>query len=60
MEIVFSPEALLQLQYWKKSGNKRVTEKITQLLQKFKKRRSKELGNPRPLNINGLVTGQGE
>jgi toxin YoeB len=28
MEIVFSDDALAQLQYWKKSGNKKVLEKI--------------------------------
>ncbi|HTE02071.1 MAG TPA: hypothetical protein VK668_22440 [Mucilaginibacter sp.] len=28
MEIIFSPDALEQLQYWKKSGNKKIVEKI--------------------------------
>jgi toxin YoeB len=33
MEIIFSSQALQDLQYWKKSGNKIVMEKITRLIE---------------------------
>jgi toxin YoeB len=35
MEIIFSPNALEHLQYWKKSGNKKVMEKIGALIKEI-------------------------
>lgn len=32
MEIVYTPDALEDLEYWKQSGNKQALKKITQLL----------------------------
>lgn len=32
MEVIFSLQAMADLQYWKKSGNKKVQEKISALL----------------------------
>jgi toxin YoeB len=35
MEIIFSQDALEQLQYWKKSGNKKIVLKIQYLLEEI-------------------------
>ena len=32
MEVIYKDEALLDLKYWKKSGNKQVQKKITELI----------------------------
>jgi toxin YoeB len=49
MEIVFSPEALTHLQYWKKSGNKKVIEKITSLLEEIQNTPFEGTGKPEAL-----------
>ncbi len=49
MEIVFSPNALQQLQYWKKSGNKKVIEKIDSLLKEIQVTPFEGTGKPEPL-----------
>ncbi|MGY3213990.1 Txe/YoeB family addiction module toxin [Mucilaginibacter sp. HD30] len=55
MEIVFSPLALEQLQYWKKSGNKKVIEKIKFLLEEIQLTPFEGTGKPEALkhNLNG-------
>ncbi len=55
MEIVFSPPALEQLQYWKKSGNKKVVEKIKVLLEEIQVTPFEGTGKPEALkhNLNG-------
>ena len=49
MEIIFSPNALQQLQYWKKSGNKKVIEKIDSLLKEIQLTPFEGTGKPEPL-----------
>jgi len=52
MEIVFSPKAIEQLQYWKKSGNKKVMERITLLLEEIQRSPFEGLGKPEALKHN--------
>ncbi|GAA4319416.1 type II toxin-antitoxin system mRNA interferase toxin YoeB [Mucilaginibacter gynuensis] len=52
MEIVFSTDALEQLQYWKKSGNKKVVEKIKQLIEEILQTPFEGTGKPEPLKHN--------
>ncbi|MET3978816.1 toxin YoeB [Mucilaginibacter sp. UYP25] len=52
MEIVFSADALYQLQYWKKSGNKKVIEKIKQLLAEIQQTPYEGIGKPEALKHN--------
>jgi toxin YoeB len=49
MEIVFSDDALAQLQYWKKSGNKNVLEKIKTLFDEIQQTPFTGTGKPEPL-----------
>ncbi len=55
MEIVFSPLALEQLQYWKRSGNKKVVEKIKVLLEEIQVTPFEGTGKPEALKhkLNG-------
>jgi toxin YoeB len=52
MEIVFSDDALEQFQYWKKSGNKKIVEKIKQLLEEIQRTPYEGKGKPEPLKHN--------
>jgi toxin YoeB len=45
MEIVFSSRALEHLDYWKKSGKKKVIEKIKKLLEEIQKTPFEEQAN---------------
>ena len=58
MEIGFSNEALEHLQYWKKSGNKKVAEKIVDLLKEIQISPFEGTGKPEALNISGVAIGQ--
>ena len=58
MEIAFSKEALEHLQYWKKSGNKKVAEKIVDLLKEIQISPFEGTGKPEALNISGVAIGQ--
>jgi len=49
MEIVFSSDALKQFDYWKKSGNKKVLEKIKFLLEDIQHSPFEGIGKPEPL-----------
>jgi toxin YoeB len=49
MEIAFSKEALSHLQYWKKSGNKKVAEKIVDLLKEIQRSPFEGTGKPEAL-----------
>jgi len=49
MEIVFSSRALEHLDYWKKSGNKKVIEKIKKLLEEIQNTPFEGTGKPEPL-----------
>jgi toxin YoeB len=52
MEIIFSPNALEQLQYWKKSGNKKIQEKINHLLEEIQHTPFEGTGKPEALKHN--------
>jgi toxin YoeB len=52
MEIIFSPDALEQLHYWKKSGNKKVIEKIKQLIEEIRLTPFAGTGKPEALKHN--------
>lgn len=52
MEIVFLPQALEDLEYWKKSGNEKVLKKIRQLLENIQQTPFEGLGKPEALKHN--------
>jgi toxin YoeB len=52
MEVIFSPKAIEHLQYWKKSGNKNVMEKITRLLEEIQQTPFEGTGKPEALKNN--------
>ncbi len=52
MEIIFSPEALEDLQFWKQSGNVKIKNKIQQLLESIKETPYIGLGKPEALKHN--------
>ncbi len=52
MEIVFQPKALDDLQYWKKSGQKQIQEKILILLQAIQDDPYSGIGKPEALKHN--------
>ena len=49
MEIVLLPEALEDLKHWKKSGNKIIEKKISQILLSIKETPFDGIGKPEPL-----------
>ncbi len=49
MEIIFSPRAIEELQYWKKSGNKNVIGKIEHLLKEIQQMPFEGIGKPEAL-----------
>jgi toxin YoeB len=52
MEIVFSSEALENIEYWKKSGNRKVMDKITSLIEDIQRTPYEGIGKPEPLKHN--------
>lgn len=52
MEIVYTPDALEDLEYWKQSGNKQALKKITQLLTAIIVDYKNGIGQPEPLKKN--------
>ena len=56
MEIVFSPQALKDKEYWKQTGNKRIMKRITALLADIQQHPFKGIGKPEPLrgNLQGM------
>ena len=56
MEIVYSDEAQKDINFWKKSGNKAVQQKIQQLLNSIKEAPYEGIGKPEPLkySLSGL------
>jgi len=52
MEIIFSPQAIEELQYWKKSGNKIVKDKIKRLLEEIQQTPFEGTGKPEALKHN--------
>lgn len=49
MEIIFKSEALLDLNYWKKSGNRQIQKKIHELLEDILKHPETGIGKPEKL-----------
>ena len=49
MEVVLLPEALEDLKHWKKSGNKIIEKKISQILLSIKETPFDGIGKPEPL-----------
>jgi len=49
MEIIFSPRALDDLKYWRKSGNKIIQKKIEKLLEAIQETPYEGIGKPEPL-----------
>jgi len=52
MEVVFSPRAIEDLKYWKRSGNKTIQKKIEKLLIVIQESPYDGIGNPEPLKHN--------
>lgn len=56
MEIVFTPHALEDRDYWKRTGNTRIMKRITDLLEDIKLHPFTGIGKPEPLkgDLRGL------
>ncbi|HEY9560415.1 MAG TPA: Txe/YoeB family addiction module toxin [Anseongella sp.] len=56
MEVRYSDEAKADLKYWKKSGNKRIQKKISELIENIKIHPFEGIGKPELLkhNLSGL------
>ena len=52
MEIGFTDEALKDLMYWKKSGDKGIQKKIQSLIEDIKQTPFEGIGKPHPLKGN--------
>ena len=52
MEVIFTPEAFDDLQYWKQSGNKSVQIKITELINSIRITPFEGIGKPEPLQYH--------
>ena len=52
MEVIYSPKAVEDLKYWKKSGNKAVQKKITDLINAIQQNPYEGIGKPEPLKHN--------
>jgi toxin YoeB len=52
MEVIFTPEAFDDLQYWKLSGNKSVQIKITELINSIRINPFDGIGKPEPLQYH--------
>ena len=55
MEIIFSPEALEDLEFWKQSGNVKIQNRIQRLLDSIKETPYEGLGKPEALKHNWSV-----
>ena len=52
MEIEFTKQAEIDLAFWKKSGNKIIQKKITDLLEDLQKNPFEGIGKPEPLKYS--------
>jgi len=52
MEISFTTEAFEHLQFWKKSGNKKILDKIIRLLEEIQQTPFESTGKPEALKHN--------
>ena len=49
MEVAYSPKALEDIGYWKKSGNRKIQERIAVLIEDMKSHPFTGIGKPEPL-----------
>lgn len=49
MEVIYSPKAIKDLKYWKKTGNKKIQKRISALIEDIKKHPFEGIGKPEPL-----------
>jgi len=49
MEVIFSPKAINDLAFWKKSGNKIIQKRIAQLITAIQENPYAGIGKPEPL-----------
>ena len=56
MEVIFTPRAQEDREYWKRAGNKRIMKRITDLLEDIKQHPFAGIGKPEPLKgeLHGL------
>jgi len=52
MEVIYSPKAVEDLKYWKKSGNKIIQKRITTLIDAIQESPYSGIGKPEPLKYN--------
>ena len=52
MEVIYKSEALKDIDYWKKSGNKVVQNRITELINDICLHPFSGIGKPEPLKFN--------
>jgi toxin YoeB len=52
MEIIFSPQSLEDLRFWKESGNVKIQKRIEKLLDSIQETPYEELGKPEALKHN--------
>ncbi|MEQ8416198.1 MAG: Txe/YoeB family addiction module toxin [Imperialibacter sp.] len=52
MEVIYLPEAILDLAFWKKSGNKKIQQRITILVKAIQVDPFQGIGKPEPLRHN--------
>ena len=52
MEIIYSDEVKRDIEYWKKSGNKIIQNKIQQLVDAIEESPFEGIGKPEPLKYN--------
>lgn len=52
MEVIYSPKAIEDLNYWKKTGNKAIQKKITNLILAIQENPYEGIGKPEPLKYN--------
>lgn len=49
MEVIFTPRAFEDRDYWKRTGNKRIMKRISELIEDIQKHPFKGIGKPEPL-----------
>jgi len=47
IKIIYLPKALADLEYWKKSGNKNIQQRISKLIQSISETPFEGIGNPK-------------
>jgi toxin YoeB len=52
MEVIYSPKAIEDLKYWRKSGNRIIQKKITSLIEAIQENPYEGIGKPEPLKYN--------